>query len=596
MDNGVAFDAPYIGWSSWNCYGFDITQQIIQSVVDAVAQPRHGTSLRQLGYMIIGLDDAWQACGDGIGGSFHDASGNPLIDTARFPDLRAMVSYGHAKGLRMGWYGNNCRCYEKSSDGSSLVNERDAIAGDVRALTAFGFDAIKLDACGPLMDLELYSRSLNATRRPVLIENCHWGKCDAGNEHDPDAWRQACPVRTADGRVHCPFHSFRTSGDIDKSQYSWLHNLETAVRFLDGDRPLAGQGCWANPDMLEVGNMDPGEATLDWQKAHFSAWCVMSSPLMLGFDLLDEAKVEELWPIIGNAEAIAVNQQWAGHPGRRLRRWTPPGVQRIDGTPLQGFQRNGEVYWTSQQLDTMQVWLKPQPGGSVAVFILNAGHASSSYSLSLAELSVPASTWSVRDLWAHADVSAVRLRAGRLVGEVDGHSCHFMLLKPPQLRPPPPSPPPPLPRLASPLPPPSAPPPPPPPPSPPPPCPVPPPPPSPPLPPPPCPPRPPPPSPAPPTSYMLRAFEMASDLTANPFAVGVAAEIAMLFGLVCVMVLLCMLQRRCLEPQARPRVYSLRGRRSAPRARKGGGTRMRPSPSTRAGRGSRAIVYTCDRA
>ena len=45
------------------------------------------TSLLELGYNRIGLDDAWQACGKGVNGSFHDAHGTPLIRPDRFPDM-----------------------------------------------------------------------------------------------------------------------------------------------------------------------------------------------------------------------------------------------------------------------------------------------------------------------------------------------------------------------------------------------------------------------------------------------------------------------------------------------------------------------------
>ena len=33
--------------------------------------------------------------------------------------------------------------------------------------------------------------------------------------------------------------------------------------------------------------------------------------------------MERAWPLITNREALKVNQQWAGHPGRLVRRWTP---------------------------------------------------------------------------------------------------------------------------------------------------------------------------------------------------------------------------------------------------------------------------------
>ena len=43
-------------------------------------------------------------------------------------------------------------------------------------------------------------------------------------------------------------------------------------------------------------------------RSHFGAWCVSSSPLILGLDLTDSEKVDGVWDLITNREAIAVNQ------------------------------------------------------------------------------------------------------------------------------------------------------------------------------------------------------------------------------------------------------------------------------------------------
>jgi hypothetical protein len=61
------------------------------------------TSLLELGYDHVGLDDAWQACGTGINGSFHDAGGNPLVNLEAFPNMTAMNALIHAKGVKSGW-------------------------------------------------------------------------------------------------------------------------------------------------------------------------------------------------------------------------------------------------------------------------------------------------------------------------------------------------------------------------------------------------------------------------------------------------------------------------------------------------------------
>jgi hypothetical protein len=52
-------------------------------------------------------------CGQGVNGTQHYADGTPVINTARFPDMKALVDYGHSRGVRMGWYLNGCACGEK---------------------------------------------------------------------------------------------------------------------------------------------------------------------------------------------------------------------------------------------------------------------------------------------------------------------------------------------------------------------------------------------------------------------------------------------------------------------------------------------------
>ena len=55
-------------------------------------------------------------------------------------------------------------------------------------------------------------------------------------------------------------------------------NYEFNVRLYK----YAGPGNWNDPDMLEVGN---GNLTDDENKAHFSLWCMMAAPLILGNDI-----------------------------------------------------------------------------------------------------------------------------------------------------------------------------------------------------------------------------------------------------------------------------------------------------------------------
>ena len=135
-------------------------------------------------------------------------------------------------------------------------------------------------------------------------------------------------------------------------------------------------------------------------RAHFAAWAIVSSPLVLGLDLTNASLVDSVWDIIANEEAIAVNQAWAGGSGTLLQRdasnvtWAPCGI------------------WPSCSAGTWEIWSKPLPGGRAAVLLLNHG-AGASPPVVLQLASVPGLTQcgsagqpcAVRDLYAHAFVS-----------------------------------------------------------------------------------------------------------------------------------------------------------------------------------------------
>ena len=87
------------------------------------------TSLCDLGYCDVGLDDNWQQCSTTRGGlQFHDEDGTPLVNTDRFPDMAAMTAHAHKLGLTAGWYGNNCICSERKTAARRFYE------GDVKAM------------------------------------------------------------------------------------------------------------------------------------------------------------------------------------------------------------------------------------------------------------------------------------------------------------------------------------------------------------------------------------------------------------------------------------------------------------------------------
>ena len=79
----------------------------------------------------------------------------------------------------------------------------------------------------------------------------------------------------------------------------------------------AGPGHWNDPDMLEVGN---GKLTYEENKTHFSLWCMMASPLILGNDLRKLPDDKHTLEIISNKKMIAINQDKLGHQCVRYKR------------------------------------------------------------------------------------------------------------------------------------------------------------------------------------------------------------------------------------------------------------------------------------
>ena len=95
---------PYMGWRSWNAYHNGVTQALMEEVMEKiVAKQPDGSSLRELGYIGVGLDDNWQACRQGLNGSFHTASGQPLWNRETFPHPEHMVAKAHKLALKAGW-------------------------------------------------------------------------------------------------------------------------------------------------------------------------------------------------------------------------------------------------------------------------------------------------------------------------------------------------------------------------------------------------------------------------------------------------------------------------------------------------------------
>lgn len=179
--------------------------------------------------------------------------------------------------------------------------------------------------------------------------------------------------------------------------------------------------------MLEIGvppGLHKGEVALTptESRAHFGAWCIVSSPLVLGLDVRDGAVLDAVWPVISNTEALAVNRAWAGSAGVRV----------AAATTTVAFPSCGSQYKSGCSIEAWEVFAKPLPGGGAALLLLNhndAGAPPLPLSIDLAAVAGLrcAGGCAVRDVWAHAALAPV---TDSFAASVKGHDSVFVVLTP----------------------------------------------------------------------------------------------------------------------------------------------------------------------
>lgn len=416
-DNGLAA-LPPMGWRSWNLYGADVTQDLIEGIMDGVVSKKRSvdgvpTSLCDLGYCDVGLDDNWQNCNAGTGKNhYHDSDGNPIMNYDRFPDMKKMVDHAHELGLTAGWYGNNCICADYDT------SDRKFYEGDAKALREFGFDGYKLDGCGAQLDMQLWDDIFKSDGgNAVMVENCHWGN---KVPFEPNA-------------TWCPWNFYRSSGDVRAKYSSVIGNLKSVSRF--NSRNLSTPGCWAYPDMLEVGCQhgpggasDPGLTTAE-SRTHFGAWAIVSSPLTLSHDVNNDTIMDEIWPIIANKEVIAVSQTYAGYSGGVFQESaTYLQLDDVNHAAIEKGMTEAERLATGPTVSASHQYLyKPLAwdGTKTAVLLMNSDASTQDLTLNLTDVPGMTGPCDVRDIWEHKDLGNY---AGSVTVSVASHDAAFLVL------------------------------------------------------------------------------------------------------------------------------------------------------------------------
>ena len=281
-----AQESPLMGWSSWNAFGFKISDQIIRQQADAMVS----SGLKDAGYTYINIDDGY------FGG--RDEDGNLLIHPTRFPNgMRPVVDYIHSLGLKAGIYSDGGQNTCASYFGGDTIGVGVGLYGHDKAdcrlfFHDLDFDFIKIDFCGgspyhnkdkrKLSERDRYTdiyAAIRAAGKPgVFVNVCRWDY--------PGTW-----VSKVAG-------SWRTTHDI-ACHWPNVADIIQQNLYLSA---YCSKGHYNDMDMLEVGR----GLSIEEDKTHFALWCIMNSPLLVGCDMNKVAP--EALALMANKRLIALNQ------------------------------------------------------------------------------------------------------------------------------------------------------------------------------------------------------------------------------------------------------------------------------------------------
>jgi alpha-galactosidase len=362
---------PALGWNSWNCFASAVTADKVKAAADAMVK----SGLIDHGWTYINIDDYWevkpQATSDPtLQGPQRDEQGR-IVPNPRFPDMKNLTDYVHAKGLKIGLYSSPGPRTCGGCIGSYEHEEQDA-----QSYADWGFDYLKYDWCSysqvvrdhvpaelrnalPTLQkpYQVMGAALNKAPRDILYSFCQYG--------NGDVWKWGAEIGG---------NSWRTTGDIRDSWSSMA-----GIGFNQaGHEPYAGPGHFNDPDMLVVGmvgwgpRLHPTHLSPNEQYTHISLWCLLDSPLLIGCDMtqFDDFTLS----LLTNDEVLEVNQDPLGKQAARIA-------------------KNGDL----------EVWAKDMEDGSKAVGLFNRGKAETKVTANWSDLGLTGKL-KVRNLWSQKDL------------------------------------------------------------------------------------------------------------------------------------------------------------------------------------------------
>ncbi len=320
---------PPMGWNSWYIHYNRVSENAMRRAADQMI----ATGMADFGYQYVNNDDCWnvmpQTKNPDVGGAPRDASGR-MLPNKRYPDIKGMVDYIHAYGLKAGIYCSpgplTCGGFEGSWQHESQ---------DAATFADWGFDFLKYDWCSydviatggdpSARNLPLWNKNvkdLAAARRPfqtmsVFLRRQHrdivFNLCQYGLM---DVWKWGGEVGQC----------WRTTDDLGLQRGDSLPGFyhiafENALHWK-----YARPGAWNDPDYILIGwigdarKMGEGRKTAltpQEQYSYMSLWSLMAAPLIFSGDMdkLDAFTLN----VLCNAEVVEVDQDPLGRQAKPLR-------------------------------------------------------------------------------------------------------------------------------------------------------------------------------------------------------------------------------------------------------------------------------------
>ena len=370
---------PPMGWNSWNTLCHRLTQK--HAMAAALAMEKSG--LGDHGWAYVNLDDFWEMNnrhkpGDvsyrpELVGAARDAKGK-ILPNPTFPDMKGLTDYIHSFGFKAGLY---------SSPGTTTCGGCEGSYGhelaDAESWANWGFDYVKYDWCSygevfwretqkldgdsareakvreaNIKPYRLINECLRKQGRDILLSYCQYGMAKVeewARENGANCWR---------------------SWEDLKDGWVWMEKAIES-RIAGEYWKWCGAGCWADPDMMIVGQQysfggdHPTYLTPNEQYTHVSIWAMVGSPLLIGCDL---TKIDAFTRnLLANDEVIAISQDRLGKVARRIR-----------------------------HTDAESVWVRPLANGDVAVALVNRAPLSHEIRVTFDELGLRGAHF-LRDCW-----------------------------------------------------------------------------------------------------------------------------------------------------------------------------------------------------